>query len=279
MACIKPPVTHTVGKTAIIGVTQPVFASGPTAAPMSNTATARSHERSEHRQAPQQNKATPEVRAATERAERAATAAATMSLDQVTAAKKQAQRDLTSARKNRASAAEVARLQEAVKTLQRAESKKQSETAATSTERLLLPAPRPGSHLAHGTARHKTLQYEDNRWAESAGLEALAEAPVLKNDGSKGRIDHVVYLDGSHRDVVITEYKTDRFDRHSERQLTRRMDEIVRQIDSYRFAEDLAIETSQTVLHIDERPTTPGYAEFIEERCAEAGISVIFLRS
>ena len=131
MACIKPPVTQSVGKTAIIGVTRPAFASGPTVGPTSSTsAISQPNQRSEARQAPHPNKVTPEVRAATDRAEQAVQSAPRMSLEQIGSAKKDAQRALTAARSESSSSAEISRLEAAVKELQRAEARKRSERAA-----------------------------------------------------------------------------------------------------------------------------------------------------
>jgi hypothetical protein len=126
---------------------------------------------------------------------------------------------------------------------------------------LLLPAPRPGAHLAHGRARHTTQQLQDSAWASQQQLEAKAELTVTRPDGTKGRIDHIIFLDRAHQSAVITEYKTDRFDRHTPTSLERRMDEILTQIDGYRFSPDLDLSESHSVLHIDQRPTKDGYAE------------------
>lgn len=150
-------------------------------------------------------------------------------------------------------------------------------------EPLLLPAPRPGAYLAHGRARHATQQLQDSQWASEQRLEAKAELTVTRPDGTKGRIDHIVFLDQARQSAVITEYKTDRFDRHTPGSLRDRMDEILSQIDGYRFGElhvgdeRVLLSESQSVLHIDQRPTRDGYAEYIEDRCAEAGVTVIFL--
>jgi hypothetical protein len=192
-----------------------------------------------------------------------------MSLEQITAAKKEAQHELEAARNNpKATTSDVARLKSAVKSLQRAEAAKRSDPAGAGRS----------AHLLYGTARHKTQQYQDTTWAQSMGADSEAEFPIVKPDGSKGRVDHIIYLDGSRQNVLITEYKTDRFDLRTEKGLADRMDEIFDQINGYRFSKQLEdIESSQTLLHIDHRPTTTGYAEYVEERCAEKGVSVIFL--
>jgi hypothetical protein len=156
-------------------------------------------------------------------------------------------------------------------------------------ERLLLPAPRPGSQLAHGRARHSTQQLQDTAWAAHQGLEARAEVTVRRSDGTKGRLDHIIFLDRSRESAVITEYKTDRLDRLTPNALSRWIDKTLSQIDGYRFAEQLQLpegdsvvdvdelRETQSCLHIDERPTTPGYAEEVERRCWDAGVNVIFL--
>lgn len=128
MACIKPPVTHSVGQTAIIGVTKPVFASGPTVGPTSVTAAQSQEQKGGGQKAPQRT--APEVRAATARAEQAAQSAPQMSLQQIGSAKKDAQRALNAARRASAPTAEITRLEAAVKDLQRAESRKRNEQTA-----------------------------------------------------------------------------------------------------------------------------------------------------
>jgi hypothetical protein len=123
---------------------------------------------------------------------------------------------------------------------------------------LLLPAPRRGAYLAHGRARHTTLQHEYAAFAKEAGLKDRQEVSVTKPDGRRGFVDHLIYMDQAHREATIIEFKTDRFDNLSPSQLETRIDKHLEQIDSYRFSETLNLETSMSWLHIDQRPTTPG---------------------
>jgi hypothetical protein len=124
LACIKPPIVSAVGKIAIIGVTRPSFAAGPTASTPSGAPAPPSSPRSGTREAGRAR-----ASAAAGRAEQAVRDAASMSLEQIGVAKKDAQRGLAEARAS-APPSEITRLESAVKDLQRAESRKRGELAA-----------------------------------------------------------------------------------------------------------------------------------------------------
>jgi hypothetical protein len=143
LACIKPPVTSSSGSAVIIGVTRPVFAAGPTVAPASVASAAPPSQPSTRRGRSQPKKAGHDLGAAADRAERAVGEAQALSLEQIGDAKKEAQRSLTAARAASAPAAEIARLESAVKDLQRAEAAKRRERAAQ--ERLTTEASVQGS--------------------------------------------------------------------------------------------------------------------------------------
>jgi hypothetical protein len=129
----------------------------------------------------------------------------------------------------------------------------------------------------YGAARHKAHQLDDRQWAETQGLDSKANKYVKKDDGMRGFMDHITWLDASHTEALITEYKTIRFDRKTPSQLHREVEGIIDQVNGYRLAESLGLGQTQTLVQIDERPTTPDYAEYIEQRFAEEMINVIFL--
>ena len=133
------------------------------------------------------------------------------------------------------------------------------------------------AYLRHGQALHTTLQYQHKEALREQGIDAQAEVPLTKPSGKQGRADLFAFLDKDSRDGLITEFKTDRFDRLSPPQLQTRVDKYVQQVKDYRESRDLNLASSQSFLHIDERPAMEGYAEYIEERCLEEGIMVFFL--
>jgi hypothetical protein len=105
MACIKPPVISMAGKVAIIGVTKPTFAAGPTA-----------------------DKAV--VGGAVSDAEKAARTSAELSLEQASAATKAAQRELSALmRLSPRPEKDIARLKGAIRTLQQAQAAKREPSA------------------------------------------------------------------------------------------------------------------------------------------------------
>jgi hypothetical protein len=124
------------GKVAIIGVTPPTFAAGPTVSTASRAPTPPYSPRSGGREAsPALQAESARVTAATGRAEQAVREAASMSLEQIGVAKKDAQRALAEARLASAPPSEITRLASAVKNLQRAESRKRGELAAAARHR------------------------------------------------------------------------------------------------------------------------------------------------
>jgi hypothetical protein len=125
MACIKPPVATFAGKLAMIGVTGPVFPSGPKAPLSTSTPPTQSASRTSTTVARVDGAG--DFQMHSERAERAIADASNLSLDKIVDAKKNAQRSLSEARRKGAAPASITKLEAAVKGLQRQESKKRSE--------------------------------------------------------------------------------------------------------------------------------------------------------
>jgi hypothetical protein len=135
------------------------------------------------------------------------------------------------------------------------------------------------AHLQHGKERHEAWRAEQTAWAESVGHEAEAKEVTVEkaSSGKPGRIDQVTWIDPDHEGAVITDFKTTRFDKYSEAKLASVLKGYFQQLDDYRFSPTLDLAESMSYLQIEHRPTTPGYAEYIENACADAGVTVIFL--
>ena len=139
------------------------------------------------------------------------------------------------------------------------------------------PISKQPAHLKHGRERHDTLQREHRKALEKQGVPVSTEFRLDKPTGKQGRADFVGYLSNDQKDAVIQEFKTDRLDRLTPKQLETRVEKHIQQVVSYRESETLDLKSSQSVLHFDEWPAMEGYAEYVEERCLEEGIMVFFL--
>jgi hypothetical protein len=145
------------------------------------------------------------------------------------------------------------------------------------TRPLALPQPKRGWWLAHGQARGRTLAGQQSEDLKKMGAQKVgADFWMQKASGKRGRPDVVGYL--SDRDGIIVENKTDRLDRLTEPELQARTEKYIEQVREYRESTDekLNFDTTQSFLHFDERPTTPGYAEWVEDRCLDDGIMVVW---
>ncbi len=127
--------------------------------------------------------------------------------------------------------------------------------------------------------RDAALKVEYTQDLQQVGMASRSNAYVIKPDGTRGFIDLLTFLDKEGKEAMVHEYKTTRFDRLNETQLHKRVEQYIAQIDSYRFGQiggHTALDVSVAVLHIDVRPTSDGYAEYIENQCLNTGIMVFF---